>query len=211
MSCTTQMFGNGIKIYVVISTLNDSLLLQNDLDILALWSNDWLHRFNVAKCKVLSIGRSLPTSYHVGESDDLSFAAEEKDLGVWITENLDVSLQCTKVANKAMQAIGLIKQTFRHINVISFLKLCKCYIRSHLEYCTQVWSSYKAKDIDILEKVQCHATKLVPELANRAGRYWSFASRYIVQKYITILLFIAVIKDDCYIRVADCFIRVSRS
>ena len=48
-------------------------------------------------------------------------------------------------------------------------------------------------------------------LLNRAGRYWSFASRYIVQKYITILLFIAVIKDDCYIRVADCFIRVSRS
>ena len=45
----------------------------------------------------------------------------------------------------------------------------------------------------------------------RVGRYWSFASRYIVQKYITILLFIAVIKDDCYIRVADCFIRVSRS
>ena len=48
-------------------------------------------------------------------------------------------------------------------------------------------------------------------LSIRAGRYWSFASRYIVQKYITILLFIAVIKDDCYIRVADCFIRVSRS
>ena len=48
-------------------------------------------------------------------------------------------------------------------------------------------------------------------IASRAGRYWSFASRYIVQKYITILLFIAVIKDDCYIRVADCFIRVSRS
>ena len=49
------------------------------------------------------------------------------------------------------------------------------------------------------------------KVMNRAGRYWSFASRYIVQKYITILLFIAVIKDDCYIRVADCFIRVSRS
>ena len=48
-------------------------------------------------------------------------------------------------------------------------------------------------------------------LVVRAGRYWSFASRYIVQKYITILLFIAVIKDDCYIRVADCFIRVSRT
>ena len=48
-------------------------------------------------------------------------------------------------------------------------------------------------------------------VSTRAGRYWSFASRYIVQKYITILLFIAVIKDDCYIRVADCFIRVSRS
>ena len=49
------------------------------------------------------------TSYHVGQSDDLPFITEKKDLGVQINQNLDVSLQCTKAANKAMQTIGLIK------------------------------------------------------------------------------------------------------
>ena len=160
------MFADDIKIYAAISTLNDSLKLQRDLDILAAWSKDWLLRFNIAKCKVMSIGRSLSTSYHLGESDDLSFITEEKDLGVWISQDLDVSMQCTKAANKATQAIGLVKLTFKYINKTSFLILNKIYIRPHLEYCTQVWCPYKIKDIDILEKVQCRATRLVPELAN---------------------------------------------
>jgi len=83
---------------------------------------------------------------------------------VWINQDLDASMQCTKAANKAMH--GLVKQTFKYINKTSFLTLYKSYIRPHLEYCTQVWYPYKVKDIDILEKVQ-RATRLVPELANQ--------------------------------------------
>jgi len=33
-------------------------------------------------------------------------------------------------------------------------------------YCIQIWSPYLAKDIDLLEKVQRHATKLLPSLCN---------------------------------------------
>ena len=81
MSCTTQVFADDTKIYSTIPTLNDSfLLLQNNADISALWSKDWLLIFNVAKCKVLSIGRILSTSYHVGKSDDLSFIPTEKKI-----------------------------------------------------------------------------------------------------------------------------------
>jgi len=52
------------------------------------------------------------TPQHLGERDDLSFVTEEKYLGVWINQDLNVSMQCTKAANKAMQAIGLVKQIF---------------------------------------------------------------------------------------------------
>jgi len=50
---TTQMFADDIKIYAAISTLNDALKLQHDLDILAAWSKDWQLRFNTAKCKLM--------------------------------------------------------------------------------------------------------------------------------------------------------------
>ena len=52
------------------------------------------------------------------------------------------------------------------MNKTSFLPLYKSYIRLHLEPCTQVWCPHKMKDIEILEKVQHCATKLVPQLAN---------------------------------------------
>ena len=48
----------------------------------------------------------------------------------------------------------------------SFSILYKTYIRPHIEYCIQAWSPYYAKDIDMLERIQHRATKLVPHLSN---------------------------------------------
>jgi len=40
----------------------------------------------------------------------------------------------------------------------------KTMVRSLLDYCVSVWVSYKKGDIEVLEKVQKKATKIIPEI-----------------------------------------------
>ena len=44
------------------------------------------------------------------------------------------------------------------------IALYKAIVRPHLEYCIHAWSTYLRKYIDMLEKIQRRASKLVPGL-----------------------------------------------
>ena len=88
-------------------------------------------------------------------------------MGVWLTDSLTPTLQCQKAANKAMQVMGMIRRSFKYLTKESFLLLYKSLIWPHLEHFIPAWSPNLAKDIDPLEKIWHHATKLVSDISSR--------------------------------------------
>ena len=60
------------------------------------------------------------------------------------------------------------RKSFKYFTKESFLLLYKSLFQPHLEYCIPCWSPFLDKDIDLLEEIQHHATKLVSDVSSLA-------------------------------------------
>ena len=85
----TYLFADDTKIFKIITASEDSKVLQDDLNTLSTWSDNWLLKFHPDKCKVMHIGKKSDRKeqYYLRHSA-LQQAEEEKDIGVIIDRNL---------------------------------------------------------------------------------------------------------------------------
>ena len=60
------------------------------------------------------------------------------------------------------------EKSFTDINNDGFLKLYKAMVRPIIEYANTIWSPHFLLDKRRLERVQCHATKMIPSLSDKS-------------------------------------------
>ena len=58
----------------------------------------------------------------------------------------------------------MISRNFQNKSKEIIIPLYKSLVRPHLEYCVQAWRPHLSKDINLIERVQHRATKMIPEL-----------------------------------------------
>jgi hypothetical protein len=170
-----ELFADDSKILAQIKNPSDQISVQKDLDKLVKWSQDWNMLFNSKKCKVMNFGSGKKSPFNSfeysmedvnGQRHILERTKVERDLGIYISDDLKWKNNAQMAAAKANSMLGQLKRSINYWDNQKLRLLYTSYVRPHLEYASAVCCPYLVKDIKILEEVQKRATKLVPGLRN---------------------------------------------
>ena len=163
------LFADDTKLLKAVTSRQDSILLQNDINALEEWSRIWLLRFHPKKCHVLTLGKfdniRHAHPYQLGDTM-LEHVFSEKDLGVIFNSDLSFEEHILAQVRKANSMVGLIKRSFFHLSPSLFRQLYTTFLRPHLEYAQVVWSPKLRKHSKLLESVQSRATRIVETCKN---------------------------------------------
>ena len=155
------LYADDSKVYRPITSLVDSMALQQDLNNLEVWSSNNSIQFNPAKCNIFTVARKrnpITFSYKL-TSNDLVCCNEEVDLGIPITYNLKWDPHIAKIRSTPNKCLGLLKRTCYDLPDTRVRRaLYLSLVKSHSSYGSQVWSPATATLKKRIEGVQRRAS-----------------------------------------------------
>ena len=158
-----KKFADDAKLAKMIENVGDAQQMQENLDRLCEWARTWKMSFNAKKCKVMHFGKNNMRYGYNMNGCDIEEVKEEKDLGVWMEEDMRPSKQCKMAAQSANWALGQLSRAFHFRKASCLVPLYKTFVRPKLEHAVAAWSPWMEGDREAIEKVQKRMVRLISD------------------------------------------------
>ena len=158
-----RLFADDTAVYLTVTNMQDSQVLQSDLESLQHWERTWDMEFNPGKCQVIHITRSKSPvkSRYFMHNQELESVDAAKYLGVTISKDLSWNTHINNITSTANKTLGFVKRNVvtknKDIKTMAYNSL----VRPQVEYASVVWSPYTKDNINKIEKVQRRAARWV--------------------------------------------------
>jgi len=136
--CTLSKFVGDTKMNGTVDLLRGGML-SRDLDRLERWTCVNFMRLTKAKYKIMPMGQGNPKHKQRLGGEWVESSPEVKDLGVLVNEKVSMTQQRVPTAQKANHILGCIKRSVDSRSREGILPLYFALVRSHTEYCIQLW------------------------------------------------------------------------
>ena len=149
-----RLFADDTAVYLTVTNMQDSQVLQSDLESLQHWERTWDMELNPGKCQVIHIThlKSLVKFRYLMHNQELESVDAAKYLGVTISKDLSWNTHINNITSTANKTLGFVKRNVvtknKDINTMAYISL----VRPQVEYASVVWSPYTKDNIKKLEK-----------------------------------------------------------
>lgn len=151
------VYADDLKLYIVVSTLEDCHQLQRLLDLFVEWCCRNKLTISISKCVVMTFHRiknPIIFDYNI-DGVSLQRVDRVKDLGVILDPKLDFRLHYQEIISKANRQLGFISKIAKDFTDPHCLKSLYCsLVRPILENASVIWCPYEVTWILRLERVQ---------------------------------------------------------
>lgn len=168
LNSQTILYADDMKIFSPINSIEDCQKLQEDLLRLNTYCNAHGLELNTSKCFVVRFTRNKNIFIHEYSINHqpLSTKSEIRDLGVILDSKLNFNKHIDHIVTNASSMLGFIIRSCKQFKDLTTFKILYfSYVRSILEYASQVWNPGYAIHKNRIESVQ-----------NRFLRYLNFRS-----------------------------------
>ena len=158
-----RLFADDTAVYLTVTNMQDSQVLQSDLESLQHRERTWDMEFNPGKCQVIHItlSKSPVKSRYFMHNQELESVDAAKYLGVTISKDLSWNTHINNIISTANKTLGFVKRNVvtknKDIKTMAYNSL----VHQQVEYASAVWSPYTKENINKIEKVQRRAARWV--------------------------------------------------